>query len=602
MSERTSERMSDPAAGGSAVGRPTPVTNATHTQKPSGMPIHKYGRYEAVDIPDRTWPDNRVTQAPRWLSTDLRDGNQALIDPMSPARKREMFDLLVRMGYKEIEVGFPSSGETDFGFVRSIIEEGAIPEDVTISVLTQAREELIERTVQSLVGAHRATVHLYNATAPTFRRVVFRGTREQVRQIAVDGTRLVSEYAEKILGPETVFGYQYSPEIFTDTELDFALEVCEGVMDVWQPEEGREIILNLPATVERSTPSTHADRFEWMSRNLSRREHVCLSVHPHNDRGTAVAAAELAIMAGADRIEGCLFGQGERTGNVDLVTLGMNLFSQGVDPQIDFSQIDEIRRTSEYCNQMEIHPRHPYAGDLVYTSFSGSHQDAIKKGFDAMEADAAAQGKTVDEIEWAVPYLPIDPKDVGRSYEAVIRVNSQSGKGGIAYVLKNDHKLDLPRRMQIEFSRIIQAKTDSEGGEVTPREIWSAFEDEYLPNPADANARWGRIQLRSGQSTTDKDGTDTLTVEAVVDGADTVLTGSGNGPISAFFAALAAVGVDARLLDYSEHTMSEGASAQAASYIECAIDGKVLWGIGIDANTTRASLKAVVSAVNRATR
>ncbi|MFD9214174.1 2-isopropylmalate synthase [Streptomyces sp. NPDC059544] len=580
-------------------GRPTPITNATHTQKPSGMPIHKYGRYEAVDIPDRTWPEKRITKAPRWLSTDLRDGNQALIDPMSPARKREMFDLLVRLGYKEIEVGFPSSGETDFAFVRSIIEEGAIPDDVTISVLTQAREDLIERTVESLVGAKRATVHLYNATAPTFRRVVFRGSKDDIKQIAVDGTRLVMEYAEKLLGDETDFGYQYSPEIFTDTELDFALEVCEAVCDVWQPGPGREIILNLPATVERSTPSTHADRFEWMSRHLTRREHVCLSVHPHNDRGTAVAAAELAIMAGADRIEGCLFGQGERTGNVDLVTLGMNLFSQGVDPQIDFSQIDEIRRTSEYCNQMEIHPRHPYAGDLVYTSFSGSHQDAIKKGFDAMEADAAARGVTTDDIEWAVPYLPIDPKDVGRSYEAVIRVNSQSGKGGIAYVLKNDHKLDLPRRMQIEFSRIIQAKTDAEGGEITPKEIWSVFQDEYLPNPVDP---WGRVQLRSGQSTSDTDGTDTLTVEAVVDGADTVLTGSGNGPISAFVDALNTIGVDARVLDYQEHTMSEGASAQAASYIECAIDGKVLWGIGIDANTTRASLKAVVSAVNRASR
>ncbi|MEU8541596.1 2-isopropylmalate synthase [Streptomyces sp. NPDC048717] len=581
------------------AGRPTPITNATHTQRPSGMPVHKYGRYEAVEIPDRTWPDRRITKAPRWLSTDLRDGNQALIDPMSPARKREMFDLLVRLGYKEIEVGFPSSGETDFAFVRSIIEEGAIPDDVTISVLTQAREDLIERTVESLVGAKRATVHLYNATAPTFRRVVFRGSKDDIKQIAVDGTRLVMEYAEKLLGPETVFGYQYSPEIFTDTELDFALEVCEAVCDVWQPGPGREIILNLPATVERSTPSTHADRFEWMSRNLTRREYICLSVHPHNDRGTAVAAAELAVMAGADRIEGCLFGQGERTGNVDLVTLGMNLFSQGVDPQIDFSQIDEIRRTSEYCNQMEVHPRHPYAGDLVYTAFSGSHQDAIKKGFDAMEADAAAAGKTVDDIEWAVPYLPIDPKDVGRSYEAVIRVNSQSGKGGIAYVLKNDHKLDLPRRMQIEFSRIIQAKTDAEGGEVTPGAIWSVFQDEYLPNPDNA---WGRIQLRSGQSTSDTDGTDTLTVEAVVDGAETVLTGSGNGPISAFFAALQAIGVDARLLDYQEHTMSEGASAQAASYIECAIDGRVLWGIGIDANTTRASLKAVVSAVNRSAR
>lgn len=582
-----------------SVGRPTPITAASVRQRPTSMPIHKYAPYDAVDIADRTWPNARITKAPRWLSTDLRDGNQALIDPMSPARKRAMFDLLVKMGYKEIEVGFPSSGETDFAFVRSIIEEGAIPEDVTISVLTQAREELIERTVESLVGARQATVHLYNATAPVFRRVVFRGTKEQVKAIAVDGTRLVMEYAEKILGSDTVFGYQYSPEIFTDTELDFALEVCEGVMDVWQPEAGREIILNLPATVERSAASTHADRFEWMSRNLSRRENVCLSVHPHNDRGTAVAAAELAIMAGADRIEGCLFGQGERTGNVDLVTLGMNLFSQGVDPEIDFSQIDEIRRTTEYCNQMEIHPRHPYAGDLVYTSFSGSHQDAIKKGFEAMEADAAAAGKTVDEIPWAVPYLPIDPKDVGRSYEAVIRVNSQSGKGGIAYVLKNDHKLDLPRRMQIEFSKIIQTRTDDVGGEITPAEIWASFRDEYLPTTENA---WGRIELRSAQAETTTDGGDALTVEAVVDGVATVLTGRGNGPISAFFDALSSVGIDARLLDYTEHTLSEGASARAASYIECAIDGKVLWGIGIDPNTTRASLKAVVSAVNRAAR
>ncbi|WP_338898368.1 2-isopropylmalate synthase [Streptomyces sp. TG1A-60] len=569
-------------------------------QQPTSMPIHKYGQYEQVDIPDRTWPASRITTAPRWLSTDLRDGNQALIDPMSPERKRRMFDQLVKMGYKEIEVGFPASGQTDFDFVRSIVEEpGAIPHDVTISVLTQAREDLIERTVESLKGAKRATVHLYNATAPVFRRVVFRGSREQIKQIAVDGTRLVMEYAEKLLGPETEFGYQYSPEIFTDTELDFALEVCEAVMDVYQPGPGREIILNLPATVERSTPSTHADRFEWMGRNLSRREHVCLSIHPHNDRGTAVAAAELALMAGADRVEGCLFGQGERTGNVDLVTLGMNLFSQGVDPQIDFSDIDEIRRTWEYCNHMEVHPRHPYVGDLVYTSFSGSHQDAIKKGFDAMEASAREQGKTVDDIEWAVPYLPIDPKDVGRSYEAVIRVNSQSGKGGIAYVLKNDHKLDLPRRMQIEFSKLIQAKTDAEGGEVTGGDIWAVFQDEYLPNPDNP---WGRIQVLSGQSTTDKDGVDTLTVEAEVDGVQTTLVGTGNGPISAFFHALQGVGIDARLLDYQEHTMSEGASAQAASYIEVAIEDKVLWGIGIDANTTRASLMAVVSAVNRAAR
>ncbi|GHC42031.1 2-isopropylmalate synthase [Streptomyces flavofungini] len=570
-------------------------------QRPSSMPIHKYGKYEQVDIPDRTWPDQRITVAPRWLSTDLRDGNQALIDPMSPARKRAMFDLLVRMGYKEIEVGFPSSGQTDFDFVRSIIEdENAIPDDVTISVLTQAREELIERTVESLKGAKRATVHLYNATAPVWREVVFRGSRDQVKQIAVDGTRLVMEYAEKILDPATVFGYQYSPEIFTDTELDFALEVCEGVMDVWQPDADREIILNLPATVERSTPATHADRFEWMSRNLSRRQYVCLSIHPHNDRGTAIAAAELAVMAGGDRVEGCLFGQGERTGNVDLVALGMNLFSQGVDPQIDFSDIDEVRRVYEYCTRMEVHPRHPYAGDLVYTAFSGSHQDAIKKGFDSMEARATAAGKTVDDIEWAVPYLPIDPKDVGRSYEAVIRVNSQSGKGGVAYVLKNDHKLDLPRRMQIEFSKIIQTKTDAEGGEVTPDAIWNVFQDEYLPNP---DKPWGRIQVRNGQTITDVDGTDTLTVEATVDGADITLTGSGNGPISAFFNALQSiVGIDLRLLDYQEHTMSEGASAQAASYIECAIGDRVLWGVGIDANTTRASMKAVVSAVNRAAR
>ncbi|MDT0270770.1 2-isopropylmalate synthase [Streptomyces sp. DSM 44915] len=586
------------------MSKPTPLTNAAVTQQPSGMPAHRYRPYEAVDLPDRTWPNQRITRAPRWLSTDLRDGNQALIDPMSPSRKRAMFDLLVRMGYKEIEVGFPSSGQTDFDFVRSIIEEDAIPEDVTISVLTQAREELIERTVESLVGARRATVHLYNATAPTFRRVVFRGGRDQVRAIAVDGTRLVMEYAEKLLDDRTTFGYQYSPEIFTDTELDFALEICESVMDVWQPAEGREIILNLPATVERSTPSTHADRFEWMGRHLSRREFVCLSVHPHNDRGTAVAAAELALMAGADRIEGCLFGQGERTGNVDLVTLGMNLFSQGVDPMIDFSRIDEIRRTWEYCNQMEVHPRHPYVGDLVYTAFSGSHQDAIKKGFDALAEQAAAAGKPVEELPWDVPYLPIDPKDVGRSYEAVIRVNSQSGKGGVAYVLKSEHALDLPRRMQVEFSRIIQEKTDAEGGEVSPAAIWETFSDEYLPQPS-GTPGWGRIALREAQTSSTRDGEDALTVAAVVDGVDTTLTGTGNGPLAAFFDALAGTGVvdaDIRLLDYVEHTMSEGAGSQAAAYIECAVGDRVLWGVGIDANIVRASLKAVVSAVNRAAR
>ena len=588
-------------------GAPTPLTAATVRQRPSGMPIHRYQPFEGVDIPDRTWPDQRITKAPRWLTTDLRDGNQALIDPMSPARKRTMFDLLVSMGYKEIEVGFPSASQTDFDFVRSLIEGDAIPDDVTISVLTQAREDLIERTVESLVGAPRATVHLYNATAPTFRRVVFRGTRDEVKQIAVNGTRLVMKSAEKLLDDRTVFGYQYSPEIFTDTELDFALEVCEGVMDVWQPGEGREIILNLPATVERSTPSTYADRFEWMGRHLSRREYVCLSVHPHNDRGTAVAAAELALMAGADRIEGCLFGQGERTGNVDLVTLGMNLFSQGVDPMIDFSRIDEIRRTWEYCNQMEVHPRHPYVGDLVYTAFSGSHQDAIKKGFEAMEAQAAERGVAMSELPWDVPYLPIDPKDVGRSYEAVIRVNSQSG--GVAYVMKTEHHLDLPRRMQVEFSRIIQEKTDAEGGEVTPAQIWEIFADEYLPSPGPAGTGWGRLALRDAQTSTTSEGQDALTVEAVVDGTDTVLNGTGNGPVAAFFDALERAGVfgeetggDIRLLDYVEHTMSEGAASQAAAYVELAVGDRVLWGVGIDANIVRASLKAVISAVNRATR
>ena len=584
--------------------RPTPITAATVRQQPSKMPYQRYVPFGAVDLADRTWPGKVITKAPRWLSTDLRDGNQALIDPMSPARKRAMFDLLVRMGYKEIEVGFPSSGATDFDFVRSIIEEDAIPEDVTISVLTQAREELIERTVESLIGAPRATVHLYNATSPLFRRVVFKGSREDVKQIAVDGTRLVMEYAEKLLagstpGGGTVFGYQYSPEIFIDTELDFALEVCEAVMDVWQPAAGREIILNLPTTVERSTPNVYADKMEWMSRNLSRREFVALSTHPHNDRGTGVASAELAIMAGADRVEGCLFGQGERTGNLDLVNVGMNLFSQGVDPMIDFSDIDEIRRTYEYCNQMVVPERHPYAGDLVYTSFSGSHQDAIKKGFDALEADAAAAGHPVGEHTWGVPYLPIDPKDVGRSYEAVIRVNSQSGKGGIAYVLKNDHKLDLPRRMQIEFSKIIQTKTDTDGGEVTPAQIWAAFEDEYLPTPDTA---WGRIQLGDYRLSSTPEGKDAIEVEAVVDGAPVALSGIGDGPIDAFFSALASIGVDARLLDYVEHTMSQGSGAQAASYWECAVDGSVRWGVGIDTSIVRASIKAVVSAVNRAQR
>jgi 2-isopropylmalate synthase len=562
-------------------------------QQPSGMPCHRYTPFKPVNLPDRTWPSKSMTKAPRWLSTDLRDGNQALIDPMSPTRKRAMFDLLVKMGYKEIEVGFPSASQTDFDFVRELIEGDRIPPDVRISALTQAREDLIERTVQSLEGAGRATVHLYNATAPIFRTVVFRNTRDETKALAVEGTRHVMNFASKILGSSTDFGYEYSPEIFMDTELDFALETCEAVMDVWQPGPGREIILNLPCTVERSTPNIYADQIEWMSRHLSRREHICLSVHTHNDRGTAVADAELAVLAGADRVEGCLFGNGERTGNVCLVTLGLNLFAQGIDPMIDFSDIDEIRRTTEYVNQLPVHPRHPYAGELVYTAFSGSHQDAIKKGFEALEDEAKAAGTPFGEYAWNVPYLPIDPHDVGRSYEAVIRVNSQSGKGGIAYVMKAGHSLDLPRRLQIEFSRVIQIQSE-EGGEVTPGEIWDAFTAAYL-TPGD-------VELLDHQSSSVVEGKHKLAAAVAVSGRQQDVAGTGNGPISAFCAALTSVGIDVRVLDYAEHAMTEGTDAQAASYVEVEIGGKVLWGVGIDTNTATASMRAIVSAVNRARR
>ncbi|MQA98449.1 MAG: 2-isopropylmalate synthase [Streptosporangiales bacterium] len=566
-------------------------------QQPSSMPCHRYVPFQPVHLPDRTWPERSITTAPRWLSTDLRDGNQALIDPMSPARKRAMFDLLIRMGYKEIEVGFPSASQTDFDFVRELIETGRIPDDVQISVLTQAREELIERTVQSLVGAKRATVHMYNAAAPEFRRTVFGWPgdgRAECKQVAVEGTQAVMKYAEQYLG-DCDFGYEYSPEIFMDTELDFALEITEAVMDVWQPGPGREIVVNLPCTVERSTPNVYADQIEWMSRNLSRRAHVCLSVHTHNDRGTAVADAELAVMAGAQRIEGCLFGNGERTGNVDLVTLGLNLFSQGVDPQIDFSDIDEIRRTVEYCNQIGVHERHPYAGDLVYTAFSGSHQDAIKKGFEALAHQAAEAGVPVDQQTWRVPYLPIDPKDVGRSYEAVIRVNSQSGKGGVAFIMKQEYALDLPRRLQIEFSRVIQEHTDTEGGEVAPALMWEIFEKEYLaPGP--------RIGLLAHRSESSADGTDAVSVDVRLAGELREIEGKGNGPISAFVDALSGVGIGVRVLDFSEHALSAGGDARAAAYVECEIDGAPYWGAGVDANIVSASLKAVCSAVNRAAR
>ncbi|MGI8335344.1 2-isopropylmalate synthase [Actinomadura scrupuli] len=569
-------------------------------QRPSGMPIERYRPHPAVHLPDRTWPGNTITKAPRWLSTDLRDGNQALIDPMSPDRKLKMFELLVRMGYKEIEVGFPAASQTDFDFVRQLIEQDRVPDDVRISVLTQAREELIERTVQSLAGAAQATVHLYNATAPLFRRVVFDIDQDECKALAVRGTEHVMKFAEEYLGG-TDFGYEYSPEIFIDTELEFAAEVCEAVMDVWQPGPGREIVINLPSTIERSTPNVYADQIEWMSRTLTRREHVALSVHPHNDRGTAVASAELAVMAGADRVEGCLFGNGERTGNVCLVTLGMNLFSQGVDPQIDFSDIDEIRRTVEYCNQIPVHERHPYAGDLVYTSFSGSHQDAIKKGFAALDADAAAAGVPVEQVRWQLPYLPIDPHDVGRTYEAVIRVNSQSGKGGVAYIMQAEHSMDLPRRLQIEFSRVVQDHTDSEGGEVTADRMWEIFEGEYLRN----GARIGLLAHRAssqGDAATGRGAKYLLNVDVRVDGEIREIEGVGNGPISAFVTALATVGVDVRVLDYNEHALSSGGDAKAAAYVECQVGGKVLWGVGVDANIVTASLKAVLSAINRAAR
>jgi 2-isopropylmalate synthase len=574
----------------------TNISNTSNQQQPSGLPIERYRAFVPVDVPDRTWPTTKITRAPRWLSTDLRDGNQALIDPMTPARKLKMFELLVRMGYKEIEVGFPSASQTDFDFVRKLIEEDRVPDDVQISVLTQAREDLIERTVQSLVGADRATVHLYNATAPLFQRVVFQVTPDECRNIATRGTEMVMKYAESLLGDivgSQDFGYQYSPEIFTQSDTDFALSVCESVSDVWQPEAGREIILNLPATVEMSTPNTYADQIEYFIRGLTRREHSAVSLHPHNDRGTAVAATELALMAGADRVEGCLFGHGERTGNVCLVTLGMNLFSQGIDPQIDFSDIDEIRRTVEYCTNLPVHPRHPYAGDLVYTAFSGSHQDAIKKGLESLEADARERDVAVRDYPWAVPYLPIDPKDVGRTYEAVIRVNSQSGKGGVAYILKAEHKLDLPRRAQIEFSRVIQERTDAEGGEVGSDEIWSIFSSEYLE-------RETPLQLNSVHTSSAAGEHDQLTVRVYVDGEPHTLQSEGNGPIAAFVNAINSIGYDVRVLDYSEHALSSGGDAVAAAYVECAVGDQVLWGVGLDANIVTASLKAVVSAINRA--
>ncbi len=573
-----------------------------NTQRSSAMPIHKYRPFhEQIDVrlPDRTWPDARITQAPRWCAVDLRDGNQALIDPMSPERKRVMFELLVGMGYKEIEVGFPSASQTDFDFVRQLIEEDLIPDDVTIQVLTQAREHLIERTYEAIAGARQAIVHLYNSTSVLQREVVFRTDKQGIIDIALEGARLCREFEKRI--PETQVFYEYSPESYTGTELQFAAEICNQVIEVFEPTPERKVIINLPATVEMASPNVYADSIEWMSRHLNHRENVILSLHPHNDRGTAIAAAELGYMAGADRIEGCLFGNGERTGNVDLVALGINLFTQGIDPQIDFSDIDQVKRTVEYCNQLPVPERSPWAGDLVFTAFSGSHQDAIKKGFEAMEARAAAEGVSVDEIEWAVPYLPVDPKDLGRSYEAVIRVNSQSGKGGVAYLLKADHAIDLPRKLQIEFSGVVQAKTDEEGGEVTSDAIWSIFSDEYLP-ASDESAKWGRFELLATQTRSDMSGEVVLDVVLRDDEQQLAVSGSGNGPVAAFVEVLRAQGFDITVYDYVEHALSAGGDAQAAAYVELQVGDQRLWGVGIDGDISTASLKAIVSGVNRSIR
>ncbi len=602
------------------AGPPRPGQPAWNTQRGSSMPVSRYRPFaeevEPVRLSDRTWPDSVIEEAPMWCAVDLRDGNQALIDPMSPARKRRMFDLLIRMGYKEIEVGFPAASQTDFDFVREIVEQGVIPDDVTIQVLTQCRPELIERTFQACAGAPRAIVHFYNSTSILQRQVVFRADRAAIKAIATDGARKCVEEAVKY--PETKWRFEYSPESYTGTELEYAREVCDAVGDVIQPTPDNPIIFNLPATVEMATPNVYADSIQWMSRNLARRDSVILSLHPHNDRGTAVAAAELGYQAGADRIEGCLFGNGERTGNVCLVTLGLNLFSRGVDPQIDFSNIDEIRRTVEYCNQLPVHERHPYGGDLVYTAFSGSHQDAINKGLDAMKTAADDADSDVDDMLWQVPYLPIDPRDVGRTYEAVIRVNSQSGKGGVAYIMKADHGLALPRRLQIEFSQVIQKiaeGTAGEGGEVTSKEMWEAFAQEYLApvHPLE------RIKQRVDAA--DEDGGVTrISATVKVDGVETEISGAGNGPLAAFVDALSHVGFEVAVLDYSEHAMSGGEDAQAAAYVEASIDGRTIasaakpgeagrpdqprtvWGVGIAPSITTASLRAVVSAVNRAAR
>jgi 2-isopropylmalate synthase len=549
----------------------------------TGMPFHRYRAFAPIDLPDRQWPSRTITKAPIWCSVDLRDGNQALVEPMGPERKRRMFDTLVRMGFKEIEVGFPAASQTDFDFVRQLIDEKLIPDDVTIQVLTQSRPELIRRSFDAIRGARRAIMHLYNSTSELQRRVVFGLDRRGIVDIAVSGARLIGELAAAM--PETEVVYQYSPESFTGTELDFAVEVCDAVLTAWGASAERPAILNLPATVEMATPNIYADQIEWFARNLPGRERYILSLHPHNDRGTGVAAAELGLMAGADRVEGTLFGNGERTGNVDVVTLALNMMTQGVDPGITVSDIDALVETVEYCNQLPVHPRHPYAGTLVFTAFSGSHQDAIKKGFDALE-------KRNDDL-WEVPYLPIDPKDVGRTYEAVIRVNSQSGKGGVAYLLKTDHGLDLPRGLQVEFSKIVQQWTDRTGKEVTSAEIWRMFQETYLADD--------RLSLTGYRTLPDATGR-LLNATVRVNGREQAVEGKGSGPVDAFVDALRRAGLGSiEVLDYREHALGAGADARAAAYIEARTDdGRTLFGVGIDPSIVEASLRAVTSAASRA--
>jgi 2-isopropylmalate synthase len=548
------------------------------------MPIHKYRPFAPINLSDRKWPSRIIDKAPIWCSVDLRDGNQALVEPMGPERKRRMFEMLVKLGFKEIEVGFPAASDTDFAFVREIIENDLIPDDVTIQVLTQARSEQIERSFESIRGARRAIMHLYNSTSILQRRVVFGLDEAGITEIAVTAARQIRDLAAAM--PETEIVYQYSPESFTGTELPYAVEICEAVMEVWQPTPQNKVILNLPATVEMATPNIYADQIEWFGRQIRNRASIVLSLHPHNDRGTAVAAAELGVMAGADRVEGTLFGNGERTGNVDVMTLALNLFSQGVDPGLAIDDIDDIVRTVEYCNQLPVHPRHPYAGELVYTAFSGSHQDAIKKGFEALE-------KRNDDL-WEVPYLPIDPKDLGRTYEAVIRVNSQSGKGGVAYLLKEDHGLDLPRALQVEFSKIVQGVTDRTGKEMTSADIWASFQDTYLKGGIGLVDYTLLPEPRAGERR--------IAATVAVDGAERRIEGVGNGPIAAFVEALRSeCGVDFTFLDYHENAVGAGADAQAAAYIQIGDkNGATLFGVGMDSDIVTASLKAVASAASRA--